>query len=45
MLTLAAEDQNRKLMGRNTGVLTHFYTNVRIGEGRLEDKEQEPRQQ
>lgn len=45
MLMSEAEDQKRKLMGRNTGVLTHFYTTVRIGGGRFKDKEQEPRQQ
>lgn len=42
---ISSRASNRKLMRRNTGVLTHFYTNVMIGGGRLEDKEQEPRKQ
>lgn len=44
-LTSAVEDRNRKLTGRNIGILTRFYTNFRADAGRLEDMEQEPRQQ
>ena len=44
MLTSPGQDQNKKLMGRNTGILTHFYTNVKAGGSGLEDEE-EPQQQ
>lgn len=39
MLTSPGQDQNRKLMGQNTGLLTHFNTNVGAGGSGLEDKE------
>lgn len=45
MLTSPGQDQNRKLMGQNTGLLTHFNTNVGAGGSGLEDKEKPQHQQ
>lgn len=45
MLTSPGEDQNKKLMGRNPGILTHFYTNVKAGGSGLEDEEKPQQQQ
>ena len=45
MLTSPGQDQNRKLMGQNTGILTYFYTNAGAGGSGLEDKEKPQHQQ
>lgn len=44
MLISPGEDQNGKQMRQNTGILTHYHTNVRAGGSGLETEE-EPKQQ